>query len=131
MNSNFKVIGLTRLAIKSELTAPEADTLVTRPFELFTSEIYVNASFCSLHNLCSTMEQCLQRFFPQMISICSSKKRVFVIAIKFSILGKGLIFSVSHHGPDPTGQTFKVKLKIEQPSHCSGDVSRRHRAMKS
>ena len=34
MNTNFKVIGLTRIGIKSESTAPEADALITRPSEL-------------------------------------------------------------------------------------------------
>ena len=34
MNTNFKVLGLTRLGIKPESTAPEADTLISRPFEL-------------------------------------------------------------------------------------------------
>ena len=33
MNTNFKVIGLTRLEIKPEPTAPEADALTTRPSE--------------------------------------------------------------------------------------------------
>ena len=35
MNINFKVIGLTRLGIKPESTAPEADALTTRPSELY------------------------------------------------------------------------------------------------
>ena len=35
MNTNFKVIDLTRLVIKPESTAPEADARTTRPFELF------------------------------------------------------------------------------------------------
>ena len=34
MNTNFKDIGLTRLGIKPESTAPEADALTTRPFVL-------------------------------------------------------------------------------------------------
>ena len=34
MNSSFKVIGLTRLGIKPECAAPEADALTTRPSEL-------------------------------------------------------------------------------------------------
>ena len=33
-NTNFKVIGLTRLAIKPKSTALEADALTTRPSEL-------------------------------------------------------------------------------------------------
>ena len=37
MNSNFKVIGLTRLGIKPESTALEANALTTRPSELFKS----------------------------------------------------------------------------------------------
>ena len=32
MNTNFKVIGLTRLGIKPKFTALEADALTTRPF---------------------------------------------------------------------------------------------------
>ena len=35
MNSNFNVIGLTRLEIKPESTASEVDALTTQPFELF------------------------------------------------------------------------------------------------
>ena len=34
MNSNFKAIGLTRLGIKSNFTAPKANALTTRPSEL-------------------------------------------------------------------------------------------------
>ena len=34
MNTNFKVIGLTRLGIKPESTAPEAEALITRPSKL-------------------------------------------------------------------------------------------------
>ena len=36
MNTSFKVIGLARLGIKPESTAPEADALTTRPSELAT-----------------------------------------------------------------------------------------------
>ena len=35
MNTNFKVIGLTRLGIKPKSTAREADTLITHQSELF------------------------------------------------------------------------------------------------
>ena len=35
MNTNFKVIGLTRLRIKRESTAPETDALSTRSSQLF------------------------------------------------------------------------------------------------
>ena len=34
MNTNFIVIGWTRLGIKAEFAAPEADVLTTRPSEL-------------------------------------------------------------------------------------------------
>ena len=34
VNTNFKIIGLTRLGIIPEYTAPEADALTTRPSEL-------------------------------------------------------------------------------------------------
>ena len=36
MNTNFKVVGLTRLGIKPESTAPEAGALTIRPSELAT-----------------------------------------------------------------------------------------------
>ena len=36
MNTNFKVICLTRLGIKSESAAPEADALTTRPRKLLS-----------------------------------------------------------------------------------------------
>ena len=35
MNINFKVISLSRLGIKPDSTAPEADALTTRPHELW------------------------------------------------------------------------------------------------
>ena len=35
MNTNFQVIGLTRLGIKPESTAQETDALTTRPSELY------------------------------------------------------------------------------------------------
>ena len=35
MNTNFKVIGLTRFGIKPKSTAPEADAVITWPFKLF------------------------------------------------------------------------------------------------
>ena len=41
MNTNFKVIGLTRLGIKSKSTAPEADTLTTRQFELGHAKVVI------------------------------------------------------------------------------------------
>ena len=34
VNTTFKVIGLTKLGIKPESAAPEADALTTRPSEL-------------------------------------------------------------------------------------------------
>ena len=34
VNTNFKVIGLTRVAITPDSTAPEAGALTTRPSEL-------------------------------------------------------------------------------------------------
>ena len=41
MNTNFKVIGLTRLGIKSKSTAQETDALTTRPSEPEMSKIGV------------------------------------------------------------------------------------------
>ena len=45
MNTNFKVIGLTRLGIKPKATAPEADTLITRPSALLNT-IFVKKKMC-------------------------------------------------------------------------------------
>ena len=45
MNTNFKVFGLTRLDIKPESTAPEADALTTRPSELLCSSSEEDVSF--------------------------------------------------------------------------------------
>ena len=39
MNTNFKVIGLTRLGTKPESTALEADALTTRPSDLWVSVV--------------------------------------------------------------------------------------------
>ena len=40
MNSNFKVIGLTRLGIKSQSSALEEDALITRPSQLLIRTCY-------------------------------------------------------------------------------------------
>ena len=40
VNSNFKVIGLTRLKFKTQSTALKADALTTRPSELLTGTCY-------------------------------------------------------------------------------------------
>ena len=39
MNTNFKVIGLTRLGIKLKATAPKADALTPRPSELLVYQL--------------------------------------------------------------------------------------------
>ena len=43
MNTNFKVIGLTRLGIKPESRAPEVDGLTIRPSELLSSVRFATA----------------------------------------------------------------------------------------
>ena len=40
MNTNFKVVGLTRLGIKTQSIAPKADTLTTRPSEQLIGTCY-------------------------------------------------------------------------------------------
>ena len=40
MNTNVKVIGLTRLGIKPEFTAPKTDALTTWPSELLTFIVF-------------------------------------------------------------------------------------------
>ena len=46
MNTNFKVIGFSRLVMKSESTVPEADALTTRPSDL-GSRIRINLLVCA------------------------------------------------------------------------------------
>ena len=51
MNSNFKVIGLSRLGITPESTAPEADALSTLPSELVfvvQHEVLLTYNACSM-----------------------------------------------------------------------------------
>ena len=48
MNTNFKVIGLTRLGIKPESTAPEADDLTTQSFELLKISYFSHYPRCSV-----------------------------------------------------------------------------------
>ena len=51
MNINFKVIGLTRLGIKPKSTARDANTLTTRPSELFeNTAIDIKAENRSVYN---------------------------------------------------------------------------------
>ena len=44
VNTNFKVIGLTRLGIKPESAAPEANALTTRPFELCLNDLILSTT---------------------------------------------------------------------------------------
>ena len=46
MNTNFKVIGLTRLGMKLESTAPETDALTTRPSELLKEYMHLRLGTC-------------------------------------------------------------------------------------
>ena len=48
MNTNFRVIGLTRLEKKTESIAPEADALTTRPSELLRRTL---CPMCALSNM--------------------------------------------------------------------------------
>ena len=50
MNTNFSVIGLTRLGIKPESTVSEADTLTTRPPELLNSSNHDVLTVLNLNN---------------------------------------------------------------------------------
>ena len=49
VNTNFKVIGLTRLGIKPKSTASEADAFTTRPSELNVGFLYVRCHFFGLY----------------------------------------------------------------------------------
>ena len=45
MNTNLKVIGLTRLVIKPKSTAPESDAITTGPSELLNSASIMKIRF--------------------------------------------------------------------------------------
>ena len=58
MNTNFEVIGLTRLRIKPKSTAPEADALTTRPSEnklsslaVLTRQHETDSNYCTKVNV--------------------------------------------------------------------------------
>ena len=51
MNTNIKVIGLTRIGIKPESTAPEADALTTRPSELFSHIVNMKMSYVNCSSI--------------------------------------------------------------------------------
>ena len=60
VNTNFKVIGLTRLGIQLESTAPAADALITRPFEHISEEILQTCSFITkFHKIKYKKANCL------------------------------------------------------------------------
>ena len=48
MNTNSKVIGLPRLEIKSESTAPEADALITQPSDMDVVVLFSQVKVVSL-----------------------------------------------------------------------------------
>ena len=59
MNTNyFKLVGLTRLGIKADSIAPEADTLTTRPSELLSA---VDCSKSGVDNLLHLKSQTIAR----------------------------------------------------------------------
>ena len=56
MNTNFKVIDLTRFGIKPKSTTPEADALITRPSELLKN-VFSNSFGKLIVNLCVFAER--------------------------------------------------------------------------
>ena len=82
MNTNFKVIGLIRLGIKPEPTAPKADALTTRPSELLMPTIPF-----SLH-LSSLLETKKESSF-RLCNVMGSGCNCFLLQAKPS---RGLIF---------------------------------------
>ena len=48
MNTNSKVIGLTRLGIKPESTAPEVDALITQPSDMDVIALFSQVKVVSL-----------------------------------------------------------------------------------
>ena len=51
MNTNFEVIGLTRLGIKSKSTPLEADAFTTRPSELLKCDLLLSTTVSLLMGL--------------------------------------------------------------------------------
>ena len=67
VNINFIVVGVTRLGIKPEATAPEADALFTRPYDLLNF-LHVR---CLEHRLLSLYAKCLITSHTQVFCYCS------------------------------------------------------------
>ena len=62
MNTNFKVIGLTRVGIKPKFTVAEADALITQPSELLFTNYKSNLLFFTNYKSEKLSEK-LRRFF--------------------------------------------------------------------
>ena len=65
MNRNFIVIGLSRLGIKPELTAPEAHALATGPSRLFKVCRY----FQNIYNFLEVFVQVIFGFIASRIEL--------------------------------------------------------------
>ena len=60
VNTNFKVIGLSRLGIKPESTAPEADALTTRSSEqLYSHDL--GLQLCILNKILSIFYESVEQ----------------------------------------------------------------------
>ena len=78
MNTNFKVIGLTRLAIKPESRAPEADALTTWPSELL-SNCNMTVENYGIQNFILDMLAVLQHCITLTIIVIISTQLVSVV----------------------------------------------------
>ena len=77
MNTNFKVIGLTRLGIKAESTAPEADANTVRPYELLVSNLFYQRRI--FDQTYSTIKENVVKNGGPMIDVCKKIKLNFAI----------------------------------------------------
>ena len=85
VNINLKVIGLTRLGIKPESTASEADTLTTRPSELFVTHFQcfdgwdaLNSKFRSVNKPLSVI---LQEIHYPITMVFRSVPRIEIMTV--------------------------------------------------
>ena len=76
MNTNFEVIGLTRLGIEAKSTVPEVDALTTRLSALLPYIVLGAVSWSSivLYACCSTSRYKSSKMLPWMLQIVTKLK---------------------------------------------------------
>ena len=136
MNTNFKVIGLTRLRIKPKSTASEADALTTRTSELFILPLTVlvlplghlstqpSVLFINLYNILYVKDHSLEHTYTLHPIICVKTNND--CSLLSFILAQLLLFDIKIKSSLYCTRNITPKRVTSGGAHLQGLVPRLH-----